>query len=404
MQRSRASLAVIAISVAIVLLASPALSSAVSRADANAARAKADAARAKQTSEQKRADKLVAETKALESTISRASHQLSSLNSRISATEARRAQLESQLAVIRRDVSAKRSRIATTQVAFAKRRALLGDRICAVYRQGDLFYLELLLDSRSFSDLVARTSFVQQVMLADQTIMGDLSEQRADLVKAKAALDQEIVTLSAKSTEIAADENALRGLQTDRASNLSEQSGAQDAKQSLLADTRANIAHLRDAVAAEEAEAARIERMLASGSGASHGSGRFSSSLTWPTPGHTTITSPFGWRMHPILNTPKLHTGIDIRAPYGARIVAAAAGKVIFAGDRGGYGNFTMIDHGNGLVTVYAHQSAIVVSEGRHVTKGQKIGEVGSTGMSTGPHLHFETRVNGEARDPMDYL
>jgi murein DD-endopeptidase MepM/ murein hydrolase activator NlpD len=108
--------------------------------------------------------------------------------------------------------------------------------------------------------------------------------------------------------------------------------------------------------------------------------------------------------MHPILHVRKLHTGIDIRAPKGARIVAAGSGKVIFAGSNGGYGNFTMIDHGNGLVTCYAHQSSIVVSKGQHVSAGTTIGYVGSTGLSTGPHLHFEVRVNGTPVNPMGYL
>jgi murein DD-endopeptidase MepM/ murein hydrolase activator NlpD len=109
-------------------------------------------------------------------------------------------------------------------------------------------------------------------------------------------------------------------------------------------------------------------------------------------------------RMHPILHVRKMHTGIDIHAPSGATIVAAGNGTVIYAGRNGGYGNFTMIDHGNGLVTCYAHQSKILVRKGQHVSAGTTIGKVGSTGLSTGPHLHFEVRVNGTPKNPTSYL
>jgi murein DD-endopeptidase MepM/ murein hydrolase activator NlpD len=153
---------------------------------------------------------------------------------------------------------------------------------------------------------------------------------------------------------------------------------------------------------AEEQESARIAALLKSGG--SHGTGKYAGTLHWPTPGHTRVSSPFGMRMHPILHVRKMHTGIDISAPSGATIVAAGNGKVIYAGRNGGYGNFTMIDHGNGLVTCYAHQSRITVSKGQHVSAGQTIGKVGSTGLSTGPHLHFEVRVNGTPRNPLSYL
>jgi murein DD-endopeptidase MepM/ murein hydrolase activator NlpD len=232
--------------------------------------------------------------------------------------------------------------------------------------------------------------------------MAGLSDTRYSLERAKLSLDRSLQALSAKRAEVAAQENELRALQTQRASRLAEQRSAQDAKSSMLAETKENIARYRAAIAAEEAEAARIERMLRSS--ASHGSGEHSGGMSWPTPGYREITSPFGWRMHPVLGKRKFHTGIDIGAPEGAHIVAAASGTVIYAGDRGGYGNCTMIDHGDGVVTVYAHQSDISVSEGEHVKRGQRIGAVGSTGMSTGAHLHFEVRVNGDPRDPTDYL
>jgi murein DD-endopeptidase MepM/ murein hydrolase activator NlpD len=124
--------------------------------------------------------------------------------------------------------------------------------------------------------------------------------------------------------------------------------------------------------------------------------------LSRPVPG--AITSGFGYRMHPIFHVRKLHTGVDMHAGMGESIKAAAAGTVVFAGWRGGYGKCVIIDHGGGLATLYAHQSEILVSVGQVVKRGVVIGKVGSTGYSTGPHLHFEVRVNGTPVDPVGYL
>lgn len=135
-------------------------------------------------------------------------------------------------------------------------------------------------------------------------------------------------------------------------------------------------------------------RMMAS----AHGSGQF----TWPCYGE--ITSPFGWRVHPIWGTEIFHAGIDIGADYGQPIVAADSGTVIYAGWMGGYGNAVMIDHGGGLVTLYGHNSSLTVGVGENVSKGQTIALAGSTGNSTGPHCHFEVRIHGEVTSPLNYL
>jgi murein DD-endopeptidase MepM/ murein hydrolase activator NlpD len=127
-----------------------------------------------------------------------------------------------------------------------------------------------------------------------------------------------------------------------------------------------------------------------------------SSVLSWPLPGN--VTSGFGYRIHPIFHVGKLHTGIDLDGNTGDPIKAAALGVVVSAGWRGGYGKCVVLDHGGGLATLYAHQSVIMVSEGQTVKRRQVIGKVGSTGYSTGPHLHFEVRVDGSPVDPMKYL
>ena len=123
----------------------------------------------------------------------------------------------------------------------------------------------------------------------------------------------------------------------------------------------------------------------------------------WPCPSCHYITSQFGWRYHPIYHTQKYHSGVDIGASYGATIVAADGGTIITAGSVSGYGNCVVINHGNGITTLYGHMSSIAVSVGQKVSKGQTIGYVGSTGNSTGPHLHWEVTVNGVRQNPLNY-
>ena len=143
-----------------------------------------------------------------------------------------------------------------------------------------------------------------------------------------------------------------------------------------------------------------------SGGGGSSGGGSATSlsNLQWPVPSCTLITSRFGYRVAPTTGASTYHGGLDVGAGMGASIVAAGAGDVIYAGENGGYGNCVMIDHGNGVVTVYAHMSSIGVSYGQYVTAGQYVGAVGSTGVSTGPHCHFEIRINGAQTDPAAYF
>lgn len=124
----------------------------------------------------------------------------------------------------------------------------------------------------------------------------------------------------------------------------------------------------------------------------------------WPVPSSSRITSEYGYRIHPVYKTRKFHSGIDIAAGYGVNILASADGTVTLATDNGGYGKCIIINHGSGLATLYAHNSTLLVSKGDKVTRGQIIAKAGSTGVSTGPHLHYEVRVNGSTTDPVQYL
>jgi murein DD-endopeptidase MepM/ murein hydrolase activator NlpD len=234
-----------------------------------------------------------------------------------------------------------------------------------------------------------------------------LAGTRATLDKQKAELAHSLDEASAKRAEALAVENKLKSLRAERQGAANEPRAVLNQKSSLMAESSANAKRLLAFANAEQAESDRIEAELRR----SKGSGKFHGSMAWPVPGFTRITSGFGMRMHPVLHVMRMHTGIDIgkngsQPIAGAAIVAASSGTVIAAGYRSGYGNTVMIDHGNGVVTLYAHQPSggIRVSTGQRVKKGQRIGTVGMSGYATGPHLHFEVRVNGTPVNPTRYL
>jgi murein DD-endopeptidase MepM/ murein hydrolase activator NlpD len=369
--------------------------------------AAADARKAA-AAEDAKADQLAAEIRGLDSRIDAIESDIAALADDIAAATERTSRLETEVTQLRGEVSSKESEIAATQAEYERQQGLLAGRIQESYKQGDLFFLEMLFSAKNIEDLIARTTLVQRVIRQNGEIADDLKTTQLSLEKAKAELDRILEAVNTKRQEAAAEENRLKTLRSQHASKLAEQKSAQDNKASLMAESKENADRLRKLAEAEEAESARIARELYG-----NGSGYYAGIMAWPVPGFYRIASPFGYRIHPILGYKKLHTGIDIgrnlspaQSIDGATIVSAGDGTVIYAAYRSGYGNTIMIDHGNGVVTLYAHQrsGSFKVGVGARVSKGQAIGRVGSTGLSTGPHLHFEVRVNGTCVDPMKYL
>ena len=300
---------------------------------------------------------------------------------------------------------------------------LLRSRIRAMEENSSYSYASFLFDSSSVTELLSRIGDVNDIMHYDKALEEEYMAAREDVESIKKSYEevrheQELLQkeLDTKQAELDAQVEAAYTMIAD----IETLSDDAQAEYEAIAEAEAEAEEtLQEAIRKRAAEeAAKNAANNANSGGNSGGSGGNSggggssgggsatslSNLQWPVPSCTLITSRFGYRVAPTTGASTYHGGLDIGAGMGASIVAAGAGDVIYAGANGGYGNCVMIDHGNGVVTVYAHMSSIGVSYGQYVTAGQYVGAVGSTGVSTGPHCHFEIRINGAQTDPAAYF
>ena len=299
----------------------------------------------------------------------------------IDALTSKIARLQSRIATLNKEIK-------VHQDELDKQVAILGERLVVIYEQGDTSYLEVLLGSTDIKDLITRMDMLSAIIGQDKELIDDINLRKRDLDNKKADLDvQQRELESARVTLV------------EKKKKLAEQLKL---KKETLSSVQQEKAKYAQAMQELERASAEAEAMILKlqGKGGSIGTGTY----TWPTPGYRNITSNYGMRYHPILKVNKLHTGIDIGAPSGAKIVAADSGSVIYSGWLGAYGNTIIIDHGAGISTLYGHQSARLAGVGAKVSKGQTIGKVGSTGWSTGAHLHFEVRKKGNPINPRSYI
>ena len=282
--------------------------------------------------------------------------------------------------------------IAAAEVRLQARQALLQERLVNLYIYGDISLMDVILGADSFADFLTVYDMTELIMNQDQALLEEINAEMALIetykVAAQATIDEQL---------------ELQHDLLDQQADLRDQQNAYYAK---LSEANTSIA----AMEAMEAEMEQISAALGDEFRAllasSNNTISFGGSLIWPLPSqYTYVSSEYGWRIHPIFGDQRFHSGIDIPAPGGTSIYAAADGKVIYHGWISGYGNTVMIDHGDSLVTLYAHQSSLgSFGVDDYVVAGDTIGYVGTTGNSTGNHLHFEVRVNGESTSPWNYL
>lgn len=316
---------------------------------------------------------LNSEIKNLEGKIAMSNLEIQELSVSISMTQSKINEALAQLDQLEADI--------------AEQNKNLNLRLRAMYENGNVGFVDVLLGSSSISELMTNTDRIQRIYDSDKKMLE---------------------TLETQHQLIESQRNYLQGL----ADNLEADKALEKEKKDALAADKASVAEKKAAVQNDiDALNEQIDRMNAEANKLTaeilklQGNGEFvGGDFTWPAPGVSRVTSPFGYRIHPITKKNKLHTGLDIGAPSGTTIVASNAGTVIKAGWNNSYGYMVMIDHGGGIVTLYAHNSSLLVKTGDVVARGQAISKSGSTGDSTGPHLHFEVRVNGNYVDPTKYV
>ncbi len=319
--------------------------------------------------------------------------QIQELDDSIRDYENQIAELNDKVNSYEESIKAMTQELEETTKEYNEKDEIVKQRLVAISKAGEVTYLDVLLRAKSLPEFLSSIYFMRQITEVDINLMNEVAQKKEEIEIYKQRIENEnsqTKTIKAKAEQMSIVLNNTRSLQQGYINNLQE-----------------NEKKLNNEIMAYKNEQLRIETLIMQISTTPEIEIQYTGgALIWPvaTTG-TVITSNYGYRTHPIQGVVKLHSGIDIGgAGYGAPIVAALDGVVSYAGELGSYGNCVMIDHGNGITTLYGHGQKILTEKGKEVKQGDLIMEVGSTGNSTGPHCHFEVRINGYTQDPLKYV
>lgn len=345
-------------------------------------------------------DKAASSIKATETEIKKVEKQqnslldeIESLDLEINSVEKELASIQSQINKINASISEKEETIKNNEEKLKSENELLQKRVAAMYENGKASYWKILLESDGIVDFVKRYELVNMMIESNQELITELDELSKKIEEEKKELENDKVVVEAAKRQESAHQEQL--------------ATSRSAKESRFKLLEKDAKELQKQLDREKEESDRLEQELKNLSKTSTVVYDSSTSFIWPLPSTSKkITCNYGYRTHPVTGVKNsFHTGVDIgNAPTGTDIYAVKSGKVITAGWNTAYGNRVIIDHGNGLTTMYAHASKLLVSVGDTVTQGQVIAKVGSTGYSTGPHLHFEVRKDGVSQNPKNYI
>lgn len=340
-----------------------------------------------------------------EKTIGTVYEQLHAIQIELDTATADLKQVQADRIRLDQDITKTEAELKAAQERLQSREKVFYKRVRDIYINGRLSYLDVVVGSKDFSDFANRMEMLKRILQADMELINTIKTEREEIASKKAKLEAdrakvlELEKVAQEKQTIINQKKAERQAVLERAMN--DRDTAERAYNELMVSS-ASITAMLQQRAAERAAAAAAASQGGSGGGATttwvQGTGQLAAPVNAP------ITSDFGWRIHPIYGTSRLHAGTDFGVDEGTPVHAADGGVVVEAGWISGYGYTVIIDHGNGMSTLYAHNSDVAVSPGQTVSKGQVVSYSGNTGGSTGPHLHFEVRINGEPTDPMGYL
>ncbi len=360
--------------------------SAVTQAEIDAMREEADDLKSQQKEIQAKLD-------ALEADQANAMERKTLLEQQINATQAEINTIAAQIAQYDELIAQKQEELSQAEAEEQAQYELFCERVRYMEEQGEVSYWSILFSSKDFADLLDNAMMVEEIMDYDNQVMDQLIALREQIEEDKAELESARQAQQAAKEEQEAAQANLKSQEAE-VSALIDQLAAQEDQ------LEAEEAKLQAAANAADAEIAAAERELA----AQINNVVSESGFMWPLPGYYNLSSLFAGRIHPITGKPQHHTGIDIPAPSGTDILAAKSGVVTTSTYNNSYGNYVVVSHSDGTSTLYAHMSRRGVSKGEVVSQGQYIGDVGTTGSSTGNHLHLEVRVNGSRVDPTQYF
>lgn len=328
--------------------------------------------------------------------LSKTEQEAKQLEEEVYALDKKIIEAEDKLLAIAKDLENKKKEVEVTQKeleeAIAKKDYQYNatkQRMVQMYKNEKSGYIELIFSSGSLSELLNRAQYIKVISEYDNQLIEEYQKQQEIISEKKATLETEQANIEKLHSN---QEAAMKELEKMRA-DKNKKAAEKKSKANALGET------LDELEEQEEALQLKIKK-LTEASTVKYTGGKFA----WPVPGYYNISSQYNPRTNPISGIAEFHQGIDIPAPYGQSVTAAAPGKVIISGWVRGFGNTIMIDHGGGIVTIYGHNSSLVANTGDYVTKGQQVARVGSTGNSTGNHCHFEVRINGNHTSPWNYL
>lgn len=320
------------------------------------------------------------------------------LNQQLMDISARITDLENQLTAKSEDIQETKDELAGAKEREAQQYADMKVRIQFMYENGQTSYLEALLSSRNISEFLNSADYIAQIQSYDRQKLTEYQDTVESIVNLEAQLEQEYTDLEALKSTVESNKATVAAMMRQKESELADISGD-------IEDAQSDADYYAAEIQAQEELIAAIKRAEAEKAAAGVEEHPYTGgAFRWPCPSSTRVTSDYGTRVSPMSGASSNHKGIDIGASSGADIIAAADGTITAASYSSAAGNYVMIDHGGGLYTVYMHASSLLVSPGQTVSAGDVIAKVGSTGISTGSHLHFGVSLNGSYVSPWSYL